>query len=162
MWPAPRPRSASPAAAASRCAPRAPSSLARSCAPLAPDKCPSIPSRSFRTRSSGVPRSGARTIATRTAWKPMTPAPRRARPRAPRTSPFRDTSSLPPRVAIPMPWRLSSARTRCPPSAAASATAVARMPAPAVAWTRRSPSTRSRSSSPSATWMRIPATFRSW
>ena len=59
-------------------------------------------------------------------------------------------------------WRSSSARTRCPLSAAVCATAAVRMPAPAVAWTRPWPSTRSRSLSPSAIWTPRLAMSRPW
>ena len=81
-----------------------------------------------------------------------------------RTSPFRATR-WPPRAVTSRRWSSSRRRTRCPPSAAPSATASARKPAPAATSIPPSPSTRSRSSSllrsstaPSASCRAVPMT----
>ena len=93
--------------------------------------------------------SGTRTTFSTTARTATSQARPPARRPAPRISPSRATSSWPRKVAISM---LSSSSSRITPSrrfAAMSATAAARTPAPEERWTRRLPSTRSKSSLPS-------------
>ena len=80
----PRARAASPAAAASKTAPRARSSWDRSSARRTATS--NIPVRSCPMRSSGGLKSGASTTATGTASTATIPAPRRARRPAQRTS----------------------------------------------------------------------------